>query len=863
MARDPFDPVRLTEPLRPRAEPIDTFVQVEVPQRDDSLAEFARGLTAVSSGLDSFLAQRRARADEEDKIRAEADFHANNRVGYAEAVRQGLVPAQHSRAYMDAYRQTEGDVAGARLQQKFKAAYDAWGDKGSTDPNAFDNFLAGFIRDNLPANTDPGVLRGLMPRLRVIAENGNAQNIADVSRITKERAVNAKAAQIDGRITTENGEALGNRRQPNWRGVTQQIMRDRAAHIAAGGDAEAIDKQIVDAVTAQALQLRGEGPKLLDAFFNSNVPGTNHTWGATPYGRDQKAKTIAQLEVLGRQAQVEDRRVQAEREKKALDDVTRRMITSIDANPSAPLPEDLIKEGEKLDGEFRTKSIAWQKTLLSGRGRSDPAMMTQLHREVMEGGGMAVIRRALDAGMIQTPEDLKSVLALNEQVEKHGKRVADIMGTSSATAIMATIKERTDDKNDMNRLFAPGGLTDAGLRLQHDFRMQVLAWSVANPNATVIEQEKAIAEIGKRVLDSFSRPPLGSVQYGRDTASPENPYVGGTASGLPTQPPPAQTAPTATPAPANGTPTQPAAPQVPAPSPPPQVSPPAPPAPQPTMPVDPAPAQQWFNSLPPEVQQEVRRRAQLQGRNVGQVIMDGYRRAIEQGSVPRALDRRSEAEVPNVQLASLAEGVASAVQAAQDDPASSEVFQRVTQLITRALGDEAGPRNSTEPYQLAVLNDDPKAARILDFVAGPESNGNYNATYADAAGKKAKITDMTINQVYAMMRERGGPSTAAGRYQIIRKTAQGLMRRMGLSGDEKFTPELQDRMAIQLLKDRGYDRWRAGTMSTEAFANALAMEWASLPNLSTGRSHYAGDGLNKSHVTPRQVLRTLGNPDEA
>ena len=47
-------------------------------------------------------------------------------------------------------------------------------------------------------------------------------------------------------------------------------------------------------------------------------------------------------------------------------------------------------------------------------------------------------------------------------------------------------------------------------------------------------------------------------------------------------------------------------------------------------------------------------------------------------------------------------------------------------------------------------------------------------------------------------------------------------------------------------------------MSDATFANNLADEWASLPNVRSGRSQYAGDGLNQSLVTPRQVLTTLG-----
>jgi hypothetical protein len=64
-------------------------------------------------------------------------------------------------------------------------------------------------------------------------------------------------------------------------------------------------------------------------------------------------------------------------------------------------------------------------------------------------------------------------------------------------------------------------------------------------------------------------------------------------------------------------------------------------------------------------------------------------------------------------------------------------------------------------------------------------------------------------------------------------------------------------MALRLLNRRGYREWATGKLSTDDFANRLAQEWASLPNLQTGRSHYAGDGVNKALVSPEQVRSVL------
>jgi len=124
-------------------------------------------------------------------------------------------------------------------------------------------------------------------------------------------------------------------------------------------------------------------------------------------------------------------------------------------------------------------------------------------------------------------------------------------------------------------------------------------------------------------------------------------------------------------------------------------------------------------------------------------------------------------------------------------------------------------------------------------------------------------TKMTVDEILLWQNTHnpeGPETTAIGAYQIVdqpnARTLSGLKRTMGLTGDELFTPELQDRMAEQLMKRRGLDSFLTGGIDGETFANRIAREWASLPvlkedsrrgrKIAVGRSYYAGDGINKS-----------------
>lgn len=164
------------------------------------------------------------------------------------------------------------------------------------------------------------------------------------------------------------------------------------------------------------------------------------------------------------------------------------------------------------------------------------------------------------------------------------------------------------------------------------------------------------------------------------------------------------------------------------------------------------------------------------------------------------------------------------------------------------------------------------AAHLLDFIGGIEAPRGYNTVYGNNQGKlKKPVTEMTIAEVQALQpiwtKQFG--SSATGRYQFMFATLKGLIAELNLDTSAKFDGDMQDYLGFMLLKRRGYDKFVAGKMGITAFGKALAQEWASFPVLedttgahrpvSRGQSYYAGDGLNKSLVTPERVevaLRT-------
>ena len=159
---------------------------------------------------------------------------------------------------------------------------------------------------------------------------------------------------------------------------------------------------------------------------------------------------------------------------------------------------------------------------------------------------------------------------------------------------------------------------------------------------------------------------------------------------------------------------------------------------------------------------------------------------------------------------------------------------------------------------LGLSNPGPDS-KVLNFIGKIESGNSYNKLVGGKVKNDPPLTDMTVAQVMQFqdtMRARGHETTALGKYQIIKGTLAGVVKSGAINVNDKFNAQTQDRAAIQLMNMRGRERFKSGKLSTDAYANNLAKEWASLP-MPNGRSYYAGQGSNKSLVPRSEFIGAL------
>lgn len=155
---------------------------------------------------------------------------------------------------------------------------------------------------------------------------------------------------------------------------------------------------------------------------------------------------------------------------------------------------------------------------------------------------------------------------------------------------------------------------------------------------------------------------------------------------------------------------------------------------------------------------------------------------------------------------------------------------------------------------------------LADMLSVHESKGNYNIfNQGKGHGYKQGEKDfskMTLNEVMAQQNlSSKDPNKlfAIGKYQIIPSTLKAAAKSMKLTGDEKFTPELQDKIFQEYLvekKQKSIGNYIKTGKNLDKAAHASAAEWASVGAAEKGGASLYG-GPNKAFVSPEQMKKTL------
>ncbi len=140
--------------------------------------------------------------------------------------------------------------------------------------------------------------------------------------------------------------------------------------------------------------------------------------------------------------------------------------------------------------------------------------------------------------------------------------------------------------------------------------------------------------------------------------------------------------------------------------------------------------------------------------------------------------------------------------------------------------------------------------RLRQLIGHAESRRDgYDAVQHGARVKPpGRPTQLTIGEIIAWIDATPGQPHAIGKFQFIPPTLLRLVARTGMPPTTKFSPQVQDRLADELLLEAGLREASSGNMGRHHFMGKLAMIWAGLPT-ADGKSYYDGYAGNKASMT--------------
>ncbi|BCP55605.1 hypothetical protein K32_42220 [Kaistia sp. 32K] len=778
MARQQVREVSAPSAIQGIATPVSSYVRPAEPGRSQ-LHDLAAGLAAFDAGLGGYLNKKKAETEDADKARAIVDFNRNNQVGWVEAVRQGLVPASSSPVYMESYKKAQGNLTGLRYGDKFSLDYQSWEGRHDADSDAYAAWVANWMKENVGDEQDPHVLSGLAPHLERITVSGYGTFMKERDDRITEGARATTGATITHALTEtlDEGRASGN---TDWNAFWDKTMQIRAEALARGEQEVPVDKLIVDSILLQAERTSDmEVLKLLD----KKLPGKEHPMNFDPKVREEMTKTQDRIKAAQGAMGSEIARERERQEKAQQEEWYSEAYATI--YQGKEVPEELIVKLSRRDGEARHKLAQVKKQFMSGGSQEDPHSILQVYADIDQGAGKDYVRKMMDLGVIKDPATFTKAI---DRVEAVKKATAE-GGVFTSPTYKDTVKLLTREAGLSELAAKIDGdmpISPEAYEALYDYRQMLLDWDKRNPDASMMEKEKAAREMGDVIRNRLKPDPNDTYVniYQSEAKKAE---------------------------------------------------------------ADARAAQEADQSAQEADRkaQAAQDEASYKATDSGGWFQDALRAAGDvlgitgNEKMPPALETQSPARRSAVEAISKRHGVS------LDE--ANRLFQEELDGLTGGDGVDPTTTNSISSQtrgDLQSLFDNPPTrqaggtASLRDLIAsaeGTEGGGrrSYNETLGHGAltGGDVEITSMTLDEVDAlqskMLRHPDNKwnSSAVGRYQTVQQTLRDARTALGLKGSDKYDAATQDRVADWLLERRGLRKVLRGKMTPSAFIQSMGGEW--------------------------------------
>ena len=206
--------------------------------------------------------------------------------------------------------------------------------------------------------------------------------------------------------------------------------------------------------------------------------------------------------------------------------------------------------------------------------------------------------------------------------------------------------------------------------------------------------------------------------------------------------------------------------------------------------------------------------------------------------------------LPSIPMMGTAQPAQPSGQAASSQPSSQPAAQSTSTSVSGMTKNQKDALNILAKYESAGSG----GYNAVNQIGTSDGRGvkGFSGDFRKMEQHKGRaLTDLTIGEIKQLQYDNksmsdsqwisAGKLHAVGRYQFIGNTLPGVAKRAGISDSTKFTPEVQDLLALQLMKERGISPWVGpsdkATQSERAIVESARKDPLPKVNTTTGSSN--------------------------
>jgi protein-tyrosine-phosphatase len=396
---------------------------------------------------------------------------------------------------MEGMRGAQGRVAGIQMRQDFNARFQAWEGRHTASQDEFQTWYGDFVSESLNTD-DEDELRALLPHV----ETMTSEAYDAYSRIRNARA-------MEDSITTHVGvssltideafnQALGQEHGASFDLLWMDLVDQRQAALATGIPPSRYDETLFNTIITKAIE--HEDPALLE-LLDRTLPGETVPLSQHPEFLDDR------LQVEGRVARAivareeEAYQAQLERDQEREDAIVREVSRTLSENPTIQIDAAILEEWSIYDPLARQRLESLRTTFVNVHEREDPQALLEVELEIMQGAGrQRIMDLAGPGGPIRNARTLARLMDRVNQREEFGRQVLQVESYRRYRDLLLSRLGARRDRFDLEQPRTE--MTEEYVAAMRDLETAAMEWFRDNPNASLVEQHRAMDEIGRFVL---------------------------------------------------------------------------------------------------------------------------------------------------------------------------------------------------------------------------------------------------------------------------------------------------------------------------------------------------------------------------